>query len=64
MSQFIHPINTPISLLDCAESFNSLTEKEKLYAHYLSRASWFGGLIDLPQVCNLMLWIKIIFVLL
>nr|XP_042907944.1 dipeptidyl peptidase 3 isoform X2 [Parasteatoda tepidariorum] len=48
-SQFIYPINTPIALLDCTESFNSLSEKEKLYAHYLSRASWFGGLIDLPQ---------------
>ncbi|XP_015918043.2 dipeptidyl peptidase 3 isoform X1 [Parasteatoda tepidariorum] len=49
MSDFIHPNNTPVVLLSCEEAFKELADNEKLYAHYLSRASWFGGLIVLFQ---------------
>ncbi|XP_055952448.1 dipeptidyl peptidase 3-like isoform X1 [Argiope bruennichi] len=49
MSNYIYPNNTPIIQLDCEAAFNELTEKEKHYAHYLSKACWFGGLIDLLQ---------------
>ena len=48
---YILPNDQPVVELDCTEAFNSLTGKEKLYAHFLSQASWNGGLIVLVQVC-------------
>ncbi|XP_035228108.1 dipeptidyl peptidase 3-like isoform X2 [Stegodyphus dumicola] len=49
MSDYTYPNDTPIVFLNCEKAFSALTEKEKLYAHYLSRASWYGGLIVLCQ---------------
>ena len=48
-SQFITSAEIPVCNLDCAESFKKLTEKEKLYAHHMSRASWAGSQIVLMQ---------------
>ncbi|GBN12506.1 hypothetical protein AVEN_17635-1 [Araneus ventricosus] len=53
MSDCFLPNNTPFILLECEEAFNQLSEKEKLYSHYLSRASWLGSLIISMQVCKL-----------
>lgn len=49
MSDFMFPNDQPVVLLDCEKAFNALTEQEKRYAHFLSRASWYGGLIVLLQ---------------
>ena len=50
LSQYTLPNETDVCLLDCITAFNGLTEKEKKYAHYLSQASFHGGLICLFQV--------------
>eukprot|EP00127_Corallochytrium_limacisporum_P000695 Clim_evm14s23 gene=Clim_evmTU14s23 len=49
LSQFTIPNDVPVSLLDCEAAFKDLTDKEKAYAHYISEASWAGGLIVLLQ---------------
>lgn len=49
-SHYVLPLNQPVVSLDCDVAFNGLTNKEKLYAHYLSQASWYGGLCVPVQV--------------
>lgn len=49
MSDEVYPNETPFLKLDAKVAFEGLTEKEKKYAHYLSRASWYGSLIVLFQ---------------
>eukprot|EP00064_Thunnus_orientalis_P007283 superscaffoldBa00000796_g7303 len=48
-SQYYLPNDIGISALDCGEAFRLLSPQEKMYAHYLSRASWYGGLAVLLQ---------------
>jgi len=48
-AQFILPDDQPIVRLDAKTAWNHLTKDEQLYSHYLSRASWWGGLIVLLQ---------------
>lgn len=48
-SQFIISRDIDVNLLNCGTAFSGLTEKEKLYAHYLCRAAWEGSLICLLQ---------------
>lgn len=40
----------PIHRLDVARAFGKLSQKEKLYAHYMSKAAWSGTRIILRQV--------------
>ncbi len=50
MSQYILPLSQPVVSLDCEVAFNGLEPREKLYAHYLSQACWYGGLAVAAQV--------------
>ncbi|XP_014219104.1 dipeptidyl peptidase 3 [Copidosoma floridanum] len=45
ISMYTLPNNQPMVRLECEAAFNALSNKEKLYAHYLSQAAWNGGLI-------------------
>ncbi|KAM6435039.1 dipeptidyl peptidase 3 isoform 1-T1 [Liasis olivaceus] len=48
-SHYVLPNDIGIATLDCAEAFELLSPEEKCYAHYLSRACWYGGLVVLLQ---------------
>lgn len=48
-STWCFPLDQPVVALDAKTAFEGLTEREKLYAHHLSRASFYGGLIVLLQ---------------
>ncbi|KAM9331828.1 dipeptidyl peptidase 3-like [Pholidichthys leucotaenia] len=64
-SQYYLPNDVGISALDCGEAFHLLSPKEKMYAHYLSRASWCGGLVVLlqtsPESANIFVLLQKIF---
>eukprot|EP00118_Oscarella_pearsei_P006784 m.31377 g.31377 ORF g.31377 m.31377 type:complete len:715 (+) comp31491_c0_seq5:196-2340(+) len=48
-SQHVFPNSVPVCQLICKAAFDALTPQEKRYAHFLSRASFDGGLIVLLQ---------------
>ncbi|MEE6522938.1 hypothetical protein FKM82_021596, partial [Ascaphus truei] len=48
-AQYYLPNDLPVALLDCKEAFSLLSAEEKLYTHFQSRASFYGGLIVLFQ---------------
>nr|XP_026486159.1 dipeptidyl peptidase 3 [Vanessa tameamea] len=48
-SIYLLPNNQRFVELDSSQAFENLTNQEKLYAHYLSKAAWNGGLIVLLQ---------------
>lgn len=49
ISQHVLENETEVCHLDCISAFNALTKNERLYSYYLSKASWYGGLIVLHQ---------------
>jgi len=49
MSQFVFPDDQPLVKLDAVTAFSHLSPSEQLYSHYLSQASWWGGLVVLLQ---------------
>ncbi|XP_065563077.1 dipeptidyl peptidase 3-like isoform X2 [Artemia franciscana] len=46
---FTYPNDTPVVYLECEKAFLALESSEKRYAHHLSKASYYGGLIVLAQ---------------
>ncbi|KAJ3648845.1 hypothetical protein Zmor_020616 [Zophobas morio] len=48
-SQYILPLDQPIVSLEVTSAFKGLCDQEQLYAHYISEASWAGGLITFLQ---------------
>nr|CAD7401438.1 unnamed protein product [Timema poppensis] len=50
--QYSLPNDYPIVELECQVAFDALSNKQKLYAHYLSLASWHGSLAVYLQVSN------------
>ncbi|RKO87496.1 hypothetical protein BDK51DRAFT_27999 [Blyttiomyces helicus] len=42
LSRFLVDTDPPICKLDAKKHFDALTSKERLYAHYIGRASWVG----------------------
>ena len=48
-SQFVFPDDQPLVCLDASSAWGHLTRDEQLYSHYLSQASWWGGLAVLLQ---------------
>ena len=48
-AQFVFPDDQPLVRLDASTAWDHLTPSEQLYSHYLSQASWWGGLIVLIQ---------------
>ncbi|XP_030876052.1 dipeptidyl peptidase 3 isoform X4 [Leptonychotes weddellii] len=48
-AQYILPNDIGVFSLDCREAFRLLSPTERLYAHHLSRAAWYGGLAVLLQ---------------
>ncbi|XP_022332710.2 dipeptidyl peptidase 3-like [Crassostrea virginica] len=49
VSQYVLPATSKVAFLDCQTAFKGLTDQEKLYSHYISQASWYGGLVCLYQ---------------
>lgn len=48
-SQHVLPLEQPVVCLEAQSAFDGLSNKEKLYAHYLGQAAWVGGLITYIQ---------------
>ncbi|XP_018321476.1 dipeptidyl peptidase 3 [Agrilus planipennis] len=51
-NQYVLPQDQPVVVLESRAAFSGLTNKERLYAHYLSEAAWVGGLITLLQTSS------------
>ncbi|MEE9393594.1 MAG: dipeptidyl peptidase 3 [Planctomycetota bacterium] len=50
LSFYVNPENVPVRALEARADFEALTPKEKLYAHWMARASWVGSLITWEQL--------------
>jgi len=50
--KYLAPTEQSVFYLDCKKAFESLTSREKFYAHHMSQASWYGSLICLFQTSD------------
>ena len=44
--QFVVSNDVSVRVLECTEAFDGLTDQEKLYAHYIGKASWEGAKVS------------------
>ena len=51
MASNIIPVTATVQNLECGEAFSHLTDKEKNYAYFMSKASWAGAKMVLHQLC-------------
>ena len=51
MASNIIPVTASVQNLEFAEAFKHLTDKEKNYAYFISKASWAGAKMVLHQLC-------------
>ena len=49
---YLTPHELAIGVLDSQAAFNQLTQKEKLYAYYMYKASWAGAEIVQRQISD------------
>jgi dipeptidyl-peptidase-3 len=49
LKHYVVPSNVPVVPLLVEEAFNGLNNKERKYAHFISRASWAGTRIVMEQ---------------
>lgn len=52
LSLYVNPEVVPVRELDATDAFLGLTQREKLYAHWMSVASWEGARITFAQVSD------------
>lgn len=50
LSRYVTPTDVAVRELEATEAFEELTPKEKLYAHWMAKASWIGSLITWEQL--------------
>ncbi len=50
LARHVTPEELPVRVLDATDSFHGLSEKEKLYAHWMGVASWLGSMVTFDQV--------------
>ncbi|GAM17970.1 hypothetical protein SAMD00019534_011450 [Acytostelium subglobosum LB1] len=49
LQHHLAPLKLPVYRLEVRKAFNTLTGRQRLYAHYYSQAAWWGSLICLGQ---------------
>ena len=49
-AQFVFPDDQPLVRLDASTAWGHLTGSEKLYSHYISRASWWVPALSRPDL--------------
>lgn len=56
IEEYLVPTEVPLYKLDCIKAWNNLTDREKLYAHYLSRGSLrFNAIVLFVLTCSISL---------
>ena len=55
-SQFEVPAKISVAELKVGEAFSGLTDREKMYAHFIGTASWEGAKVCLLLFLSIVVW--------